>query len=100
MKCLKCRKETTRYDGYCEECHKAMEEFEREFDEDGDYLYNYNQREEEDAWQETLVQIQKSPCIKCGCTTDHTVYNDHDGQYYTYDRICDNCGHVKLSLLD
>jgi hypothetical protein len=68
-----------------------------EEDENEEY---YDQIKEEESWQETLLDIKKSPCIKCGSTDRYVDYNTHDNKYSTFDTICRNCGHIILSLLD
>ena len=60
----------------------------------------YGELTEEEAWQETLCDVQVAPCYKCGGTKRHTEYNTHEGAYCTFDKICDECGYVILSLLD
>jgi predicted RNA-binding Zn-ribbon protein involved in translation (DUF1610 family) len=60
----------------------------------------YDQLAEENAWQETLVDIKKAPCPMCGATERHTVHNDHDGRYWTYDVTCSGCGYVIVSHMD
>lgn len=67
-----------------------------------EYEEEYDQVSEEEAWQQTLVDIQKAPCPKCGCTERHTDYNQHigSGDYSTFDTVCNGCGYVILSLMD
>lgn len=72
-----------------------------DLDESEDEEYElYDQEKEEAAWQETLLDIQKSPCSNCGATDRYVDYNLHDGKYCTFDTICKGCGHVIISLLD
>lgn len=58
----------------------------------------YDPIAEQDAWQETIVQVKNAPCPKCKATKRHTVYNN--SEYSSYDTICDNCGYLIISLLD
>lgn len=85
-----------------EDCHEFRKYPEDEDDFEQLVENELSSEQELEAWQEQLIRVQNNPCFYCGADASkrHVDYNDHDGKYYTYDTVCDECGHTILSLLD